>query len=624
MWSQFPRVLAICIASVALAACGDGGGSGGRLAPPANLSYTSPVQAMAEEALVPLMPAVTGSVASYSVSPALPAGLTINPVTGVISGTPAAASAATSFTITASNSAGSTSFLWQLTVLPPPPVTANAGTPQSVSAGSFVTLDGSASRTRVGGSLAYKWELTSMPSGSVAALASPSSVKPIFLADLLGTYTASLTVSDGAYRSTASSVTVTVTAPEPRVPPPTAADSMPVSECQQITKPGNYVLTRDLSDSSKPDWRYECIAIHDTNNVVLDCGNHMLSGGIPDGQLRPTVLGIRNVQGFSVIKCRLHIEWIQVVDSANGRFTDNTFTNVERDVHQAHLVFDRDRDMLVAHNTFTGVSVSQNFGDSMTVSNNRFALEPGVTYITWFIDSHYATRTRILANVMDGGWHGPQTSWYGADNGVLLGDATDALVQNNTIANVFGAAIEWTGTLRSSTIAANYIVNAGGGGFGAWYWNSSAGSRFQQNIVDDTPLMFSFYRIYGLRAAGDECPHCIPPGTWPADTAVMFRDNVFDGNVLRNVKPGAVAAGWLPVFDQLGYVGTVSDHIGERVPTAEEFEFVNNTFRNNVFDTTLDAPLFGYKPVVPGMIVDGGSNVCRQPATPDYPLKCIF
>ena len=104
----------------------------------------------------------------------------------------------------------------------------------------------------------------------------------------------------------------------------------------------------------------------------------------------------------------------------------------------------------------------------------------------------------------------------------------------------------------------------------------------------------------------------------------MFRDNVFDGNVLRNAKPGAVAAGWLPVFDQLGYRGTISNHDGERVPTAEEFELVNNTFRNNVFDTTLDAPEFGYNPVVPGMIIDGGFNVCRQPATADYPLKCIF
>ena len=171
------------------------------------------------------------------------------------------------------------------------------------------------------------------------------------------------------------------------------------------------------------------------------------------------------MQGFSVIKCRLHVEWLPVDDSENGIFTDNAFTNAERDVKQAHVVFLRDRNMVVAHNTFTGVSVSQNFGDNMTVSNNRFVLAPGVAYINnSSVDSHYATRTQIVGNVMDGGWHGPLGSRYGADNGILLADVTDALVQNNTIANVWGAAIEWTGTLRSSTIAANYIVNAGGGG----------------------------------------------------------------------------------------------------------------------------------------------------------------
>ncbi|MDB4921260.1 MBG domain-containing protein [Mucilaginibacter sp.] len=42
----------------------------------------------------------------YSISPALPSGLTINPITGIISGTPTAVHAATNYTITAYNSGG--------------------------------------------------------------------------------------------------------------------------------------------------------------------------------------------------------------------------------------------------------------------------------------------------------------------------------------------------------------------------------------------------------------------------------------------------------------------------------------------------------------------------------------
>ena len=57
-----------------------------------------------------LTPTVTGSVSSYSVSPALPAGLTLNATTGAISGTPTSKAAEATYTITATNGGGSTTF----------------------------------------------------------------------------------------------------------------------------------------------------------------------------------------------------------------------------------------------------------------------------------------------------------------------------------------------------------------------------------------------------------------------------------------------------------------------------------------------------------------------------------
>jgi uncharacterized repeat protein (TIGR02543 family) len=57
-----------------------------------------------------------GAVVSYSVLPALPAGLTLNPFTGVISGTPTAVTAASSYTVTATNSGGSTTTMLSITV----------------------------------------------------------------------------------------------------------------------------------------------------------------------------------------------------------------------------------------------------------------------------------------------------------------------------------------------------------------------------------------------------------------------------------------------------------------------------------------------------------------------------
>jgi hypothetical protein len=61
-------------------------------------------------------PTVTGTVTAYSVAPALPAGLSLNTTTGAISGSPTGAAVQASYTITASNSSGSTTATVQITV----------------------------------------------------------------------------------------------------------------------------------------------------------------------------------------------------------------------------------------------------------------------------------------------------------------------------------------------------------------------------------------------------------------------------------------------------------------------------------------------------------------------------
>ena len=109
------RIALITLITFALAACGGGGGGGGVSAPSA-LAYTSPVQATVGTAITSLSPTVTGAVTSYAVSPALPAGLSLNATTGVISGTPTSTAPLATYTITATNAGGSTTFGWALTV----------------------------------------------------------------------------------------------------------------------------------------------------------------------------------------------------------------------------------------------------------------------------------------------------------------------------------------------------------------------------------------------------------------------------------------------------------------------------------------------------------------------------
>lgn len=74
---------------------------------PSGLTYSMPVAAYAKGvAIIGNAPSLaSGAADSYSIDPALPAGLSFNAITGVISGTPTAYSAAKAYTITALSSA---------------------------------------------------------------------------------------------------------------------------------------------------------------------------------------------------------------------------------------------------------------------------------------------------------------------------------------------------------------------------------------------------------------------------------------------------------------------------------------------------------------------------------------
>ncbi len=90
---------------------------------PSGLGYPmSPVSYTKGLSIEPNIPSSTGGIInSYSVSPALPAGMALDPVTGTITGTPSVVTPARDYTITASNSYGSCTAVLNIAVNEVPP-----------------------------------------------------------------------------------------------------------------------------------------------------------------------------------------------------------------------------------------------------------------------------------------------------------------------------------------------------------------------------------------------------------------------------------------------------------------------------------------------------------------------
>ena len=150
------RIAFLCVLTLgvltlgALTGCGGGGGGGGGGTPPvapvapSGLDYSIPPALMVGVAITPLSPTLAaGSSNDYTISPALPNGLTLDPATGTIAGTPTDAAPLATYTITASNATGSTTFDLPLEVLAAvvPEIGFTAATQSASEAGGTLTID---------------------------------------------------------------------------------------------------------------------------------------------------------------------------------------------------------------------------------------------------------------------------------------------------------------------------------------------------------------------------------------------------------------------------------------------------------------------------------------------------
>lgn len=385
-----------------------------------------------------------------------------------------------------------------------------------------------------------------------------------------------------------------------------------LSACQTINQPGSYLLDADLSIGLPLDG-LPCIRIKDTSNVLLDCAGHAIATGLRDQGSR--ALEILNVSQVAVRACRVSAAWTDIQNVKDLSFTNSVLSSTDPSVPSIVNVTNSER-LRFDGNQLAG-SYQQHYTHRATISNNRVTTVP-VVVVAGLLISNYGSNNRLLGNELDGNWNASMKEWNGADDGIILTDEIDALVQDNTIRNVWDAGIEWVGDLNGAIIRRNRISNAAIYGIGGWYWSSVFNSQFSDNQVEQAPALFGLFRSFCLRAAGSDWQHVLP-----ADTAIRFENNVFSGNVLTKPLTGSTSrASYFNFSFPFDSQNACSIVPGERKPTPAEVKLGNNIFKNNNFGSETGYPYFDGSLNGAGVIVDGGGNVCSVVKEVNYPLIC--
>jgi Right handed beta helix region len=193
------------------------------------------------------------------------------------------------------------------------------------------------------------------------------------------------------------------------------------------------------------------------------------------------------------------------------------------------------------------------------------------------------TNNRVIDNTIDGSWRGQKYPFGGyppgADDGIVIENDANLLIEGNAIRNVWDCGIERLGNRTDPiTIRDNAITNAAECGLGGWFSSGWRDSIIADNTVSNSG---AFARIYFSATQNKGVDH------------ITFRNNVFENNR----------------FQYPSSMGVPSVNIDYLTATARmPLDIGNNIFRNNDFGSDILAPRLSPA----SGFVDGGENICRQ------------
>ncbi len=370
--------------------------------------------------------------------------------------------------------------------------------------------------------------------------------------------------------------------------PPGGSGITYLSSCTEITSPGNYVISNDLTGTAPNP----CLSIHDTSNVQVDCQSHSLT--VPGLRTGQTIVEINNTNNFSLKNCLLPVtsvpvgeipESLHILSSSQGVISANTFSGKSL-VNAGWL-----SDVQILNNVFNESAYQQFLSNNSRIENNWFDWNyTGVG----FIISNDGSGTIIRNNFMDGHQVGnSQMAHTGFSTGIVIDGQSNSTITGNTMQNFFDCGIITLGLTQNTVMSNNTIKNALFCGIGGWYWNSMKNNTFSQNKVNNSGTLFTFFRRYALK---------------PGESFVYFTDNIFTDNSFTNHN---------------NYRGYATDIVMDRNDWGEvnssAFIASNATFTNNDFGT-------GPGPYITprSAIIDGGSNKCGPPSLGQTtsPLVC--